>query len=195
MQTYKQYMSLSYAVICSIFLIWLNETWWIVKWEAVLLHYPESSKYPNIKEQNISAEQYIPTMQTPLHTNTSAVGSSNDLYIRYFDNHFRFFFFKQFPQDKIWKQLKTKQKQNLTAWNAVSQPAVDPPEQLLVDWPKYKCKELNEVNDQSWHYKYVADQQVANELRLQKANDVHDLLRKQEGTFRHKIQKTTCKIK
>lgn len=92
-------------------------------------------------------------------------------------------------------KILQKTKWNLTAWNAVSQPAVDPPEQLLVDWPKYKCKELNEVNDQSWCYKYVADQKVANELRLQKANDVHDLLRKQEGTFRPKIQKTTCKTK
>lgn len=134
-------------------------------------------------------------MQTPLHTNASTVGSSNDLFMCYFDNHFRFFFLNDSLKTKFENSLKQNKNKNLTAWNAVSQPAVDLPEQLLVDWPKYKRKELNEVNDQSWHYKYVADQQVANELRLQKANDVHDLLRKQEGTFRPKIQKTTCKIK
>lgn len=83
-----------------------------------ILQHPESSKYPNIKEQNISAEQDISTKHTPLSTNASAVGSSNDLsllhYFHYYINdlHFKVTLksvlelFYQFSQDKIWKYFK-----------------------------------------------------------------------------------------
>lgn len=62
---------------------------------------------------------------------------------------------------------------SLTAGDGVSQPAVDPAGQLLVDWPEGQRAYLQQVNDDSADHEHVADDQVTKELGLQQLPQAH----------------------
>lgn len=61
----------------------------------------------------------------------------------------------------------------LTAGHAVGQAAVELPEQLLVNGPEREREELNGVDDEPRGDEHVAEDEVAQELRLQQPHEVH----------------------
>lgn len=72
-----------------------------------------------------------------------------------------------------WRCKQRNRRKSLTAGDAVGQPAVDLPEELLVNWPEEQSEELKGVDDEPRGDKHVTEDEMAQELRLQQRDEVH----------------------